>query len=505
MPNPEILCVLASLRLSFLSLGVFQNLAAIACGAYSLSHMYPRWVVAMAAGFGALMAAGRASAWQEAHQTGGDVEIHVDPDGEASVHDVVRWHVVRGPMHWIDLENLDAAAELDPAVTVSCDDGRALTAHLDRKDDHTARVTLDDPKQYMRGTFAFDVRWRVNWVKTGKIARDGTAWRLSWSSPLASDGFDTVRTTLDLPAAREVPAVIFADTGAVDDTVLSTLRREPTRDVLELIRPHVARGESVAWTLKIDPSAFGAVADPRLRPVSPSLPPEPDRVREASFLAVLGALALAFALLVGHKARAFATACAARGARARSLVPLPDGLRATLAGVGLAAGVGLQASGALTAGSALAAVALLAAASRPPPARLPARGPGRWLVLRPDEAFAPAPDTAAGHWLDASTRPGIREAWIAGVLVAALALVARRFAEQAPGSSSSMRPRWCPSLPPGALAISLRTARTPRPPGSHRSSSTCAPSRRCASPPGRGSFSGARPPTSCACSSCRAS
>jgi hypothetical protein len=390
-----------------------------------------RWVVAAAATLGALTATGRASAWQEAHQTGGDIEIHVDPDGLASLHEKVRWHVVRGPVHWIDLENVETSAVLDAAVAITADDGRAFTAHLDRRDDHALRVTVDDPRSLMRGDFTFDVGWRVDWVKSGAITRDGAAWRISWSSPLASDGLDLARTTLDLPAAREAPAVILADTGAVDESALSTLHREPARDVLEVVRAHVGRGESVAWTVRIDPGALPAVVDLRLRPVPPPPPPEPDRVREVTWVASLAALALGFGLLVAAKGRAFAAACAARGVRARSVVGLPREVRAVAAGLGLAAGVGLQGFGALTAGSLLVGLASLAAASRPPRAKVAARGPGRWLALRPDEAFAGAGDPV-GHWLDGGTQAGRRSAWVAGALLVVVAVAARRFTVEGP-------------------------------------------------------------------------
>jgi hypothetical protein len=418
--------------------------------AYSLSHMYLRRAVAMAAALGALTATGRASAWQEAHQTGGDVDIHVDPDGGASLHERVRWHVVRGPVHWVDLDNVEATAVLDPAVAITSEDGRPATAHLDRRDDHAIRVTVDDPRSMMRGDFTFDVRWRVDWVKSGAIAREGASWRISWSSPLASDGLDLVRTTLDLPAAREVPVIILGDTGAVDDSALSSLRREPSRDVLEMVRPHVGRGESVAWTVRIDPGALPGVVDPRLRPAPPPPPPEPDRVREVSWIGSLVALAIGFGILVARKGRAFASACAARGVQARSIVGLPDELRAVLAGLGLAAGVGLQSLGALTAGSSLVAIAVLAAASRPPRARLPARGPGRWLALRPDEAFASPGGPPSGHWLDTSTRPGRRGAWLAGILAILLAVAARHFSAQA---------AWLVALDASALVPLFATGR----------------------------------------------
>ncbi|MGD0529720.1 MAG: hypothetical protein ABSE49_31580, partial [Polyangiaceae bacterium] len=69
------------------------------------------------------------------------------------------------------------------------------------------------------------------------------------------------------------------------------------------------------------------------------------------------------------------------------------------------------------------ALATLAAALRGPAFRPAARGPGRWLALRPEEAFAPAPSTWAADAL-------------AVILVlaalSALAVFARRFDPAAP-------------------------------------------------------------------------
>jgi hypothetical protein len=395
--------------------------------------MYPRWAVAFAVVVGALYAPAwaRAAGWQEAHQTGDDVEIRVESDGVASIRNVLHWHVVRGPLRSIDLENVDPAAILEPNVVVTAEDGRTLSARIARRDAASAHLEVDDPARFMRGTFTFDVRWRVDWVKSRVLTRDGAAWRLSWSSPLATAGFDSARATLEMPPAPEPPQVILADNGTVDDSAISTLRREPERDVLELVRPHVARGESVAWTVRIDPRALPGVMDPHLR-LAPETraPAEPDRMRDASLAVALGALALAFGLLVAHKTRAFDAACSERGARSRSFIPLRDPARAALAGLALAAGVGLQAFDQPSAGSALVALAVLAAALRGPQGSLTARGPGRWFVLRPDDAFAPP--TGAGHWLDAGTRAGRRTACIAGAALVAIAIALRQVDAEGP-------------------------------------------------------------------------
>jgi hypothetical protein len=413
-----------------------------------LLSIHRRWALALALALCALVASRRAQAWQEAHETGDDVEIRLDPDGAASIRNILHWHVVRGPLRWIELENVDPSAILDPNVLVRSEDGRSLTAHLVRRKETSVRVEVDDPRSFMRGTFAFDVRWRVDWARSAALARDGMGLRLSWSSPLAATGFDSARATLDLPAAPAAPVAIVADTGAVDDSAIAMLQRGPARDVLELVRPHVARGESVAWTVRIDPRVLPAVVDPRLRQAAAVRAPEPDRVRDVSLVAVVSAFALAYGLLVAHKARAFATACRERGLRARALVPLPDGMRAALAGLGLAGGAWLQATDRPTIGSALVAAAVLAAALRGPRAPLSVRGPGRWLVLRPMDAFA-AP-SGHGHWLDTSSRAGRVTAWIAGGVLFGVAVALRRIDAEAP---------WLVAIDAAALVPLLITGR----------------------------------------------
>src|SRR5271165_2222657 len=189
--------------------------------------MAPRHVLAVTAAAVAMLAARRAHAWQEAHQTGDDVRVHVDPAGQADVEHRVRWHVVRGPLKSIDLVGVDAAAVIEPDVTISADDGRALTAHASRRDERTVRIAIDEPRALMKGNFNFGVRWRTDLVASHALARDGATWRLGWSAPVATDGFDAARTVFELPAAPDAPVAIVADTGAVDDSVVSSLRREP--------------------------------------------------------------------------------------------------------------------------------------------------------------------------------------------------------------------------------------------------------------------------------------
>src|SRR5258708_19750950 len=101
----------------------------------------------------------------------------------------------------------------------------------------------------MGGTFTFDVRWRLDLVASQALVRDGANWRLTWSAPVAADGFDSARTVIDLPAAPGSPQPILADTGAVDDSVVAALPPEPPRPLFDLVRPHLARDQPVPWPL----------------------------------------------------------------------------------------------------------------------------------------------------------------------------------------------------------------------------------------------------------------
>jgi hypothetical protein len=386
--------------------------------------MLVRRILAVALTATALLATRRAHAWQEAHQIGDDVRVRIDPGGMAQVEHRLRWHVLRGPLKTIELVHVEGSASVDPDVPITAEDGRALLAHAARRDDRTVRITIDEPRALMRGNFTFDVRWHVDLAASRALVRDGATWRLTWSAPVATDGFDAARSVFELPAAPDPPQPIVADTGIVDDAAVAQLTREADTDVLEVVRPHVARGEVPVWTLRIDPRALPKVVDARLRPPSEAKPPpEPDRVQEAALVAGLGAIALAFGWIVHQKSGRFAAACAARGATPRALIPLPDAARAVLAGAALATAVGLEIGGWATAGAATVVVAMLAAALRAPTVKPPARGPGRWLALRPDDAFAAAPSSWAVEALAVV---------VVSALVAAVATASRRFDAEGP-------------------------------------------------------------------------
>ncbi len=390
---------------------------------------YTRW---MAAGMlASALIASPAHAWVESHQAGDDIRVRVDASGIAHVEHTIPYRVKRGPLRSFDLTGVEKGVIAEEAALITTEDGKELGAHVTMLTDHVLRVTIEEPRQLLHGVFTFHVKYTVDLVASKELTRDGSLWKLSWSAPVATEGFDGARIVFELPPAQAEPKVVHPETGNVDESVLATLTREKDRDELVVVRPHVARGEAVSWTLRIDPKAFAGVKSPELQQAPPPAPPPPpDREREGLLAGGIVALALAFALLVRHKGRAFAAACEARGAKARALVPIDETWRGVLAGAALAAGVALEVTGRPTLGAGIIGAAMLLAALRPPTARAQVRGPGKWLALRPEEAFART--RVAGHWLDAGTTSGKVTAFVACALVVAAAIAARRLDAEAP-------------------------------------------------------------------------
>ena len=391
--------------------------------------MHVRRAIGLTVALALAFATRQAHAWQEAHQTGDDATVVVDAKGEASVTEHLRWHVVRGPLRAIDLANVAPGAVYEEDVPVASGDGRTFVAHAVRRDERTIRIVVDEPHALMRGSFSFMLHSRVDLGAAHALARDGATWRLAWSSPAALDGFENVHTTFDLPAAPEPPRPIVAETGVVDDAAVQTLNRGAERDVLDVVRPHVARGEAASWVLRVDARAFSGAGEPHAasKPPAPTAV-EPDRMREACTALLLAAVALAFGLLVAHKDRAFSLRCSKVGATARGLLPLRPTIRAAMAGSAFGAALGVELAGNPTAASAVLAMSmLLACAGRPRAARQP-RGRGQWVALAAEEAFRRT--RPAGHWLDVGSAAGRRSAVAFLALVVGAVAAVRRFDEQ---------------------------------------------------------------------------
>jgi hypothetical protein len=372
-----------------------------------------------------------ARAWVESHQAGDDVRVTVDSNGVAHVEHTIPYRVKRGPLRSFDLTGVEKGIAPETAATITAEDGSELGAHVATLTDHVLRVTVEEPRKLLRGTFTFHVKYTIDLVAAKELTRDGSLWKLAWTAPIATEGFDGARIVFELPPGQAEPKVVHPETGAIDESVLATLTRGADHDELQIVRPHVARGEAVAWTLRLDPKAFGQVQAPELKEAPPPPPPQPpDETRDAALAGAIAAIAIAFALLVRTKGRAFAAECAARGAKARALLPVGDSWRAATAGALFAGGVALEVTGRPTIGAVLVGGALLAASLRSPDARIAARGPGKWLALRPEEAFVMP--RAATHWLDVGGAAGKVALFVACAIVAALAFAVRRFGAEAP-------------------------------------------------------------------------
>jgi hypothetical protein len=345
----------------------------------------------------------RVAKWTEWHVTGDDVRLTLDQAGTARIEHAVRYRVVMGPLHQIDLTGIEPNARLTPEATVVSEDGRELGAHVEPKGDGGAlRVLVDEPKGLKRGAYTFKIRYDADLVAAKELARDGAMWRLAWRSPALTEGYDAAHVFVDVPAAATEPRAI--KTGPLpsgqlpldgeeggEDGVIASLRRSGGRDELELLRPHVARGESPLWSVRLDPKAFPEVHAPELRAPAPAPAAPPNRLGLAATAVGLFGIALALGIAIRAKLRAFAEACARADAEPRALVPLSPALSGVIGGVVGAAGVALELEGWPTAGAALLAVTMLFGVSRVPSPREAPHGPGRWLALRPAEAFPRAP------------------------------------------------------------------------------------------------------------------
>jgi hypothetical protein len=124
------------------------------------------------------------------------------------------------------------------------------------------------------------------------------------------------------------------------------------------------------------------------------------------------------------KANAFARASALCEAKPHALVPLPTAVRVPLAGaaLGIALYTGGELGEPLAAGLAL-VVGLFAGALGVPRRERRPRGPGRWLPISEEDAFAVRTRVLPGAWLDSGTLRGFGVlAGLVGLVVLAAAL-----------------------------------------------------------------------------------
>lgn len=402
---------------------------------YVLSrHLAPLWSLAL------LFAAFPAKAWVETRVTAHSAVVDVERNGTATVVQELGVRLRGGPLSELPVVGVDSDAEPLPDATVICtDDAKFGTVPLtvERQPDGSLKLTVQRERGLRTGSYVFRFSYRTELLKRELIRRSGSHVELRWVGPRFDDGLDSARVTFRIPEASVAPALPGpgSSSGTVNElddlggVFVGNLRRAPGKDELEIVRPHVARGEPALWRVWLADSALDAFAagqapKPAATLVSHELGESP-RERLSWLLGALGA-GLAFGLLLLAKWSGFSAAAGVRRARARSLVPLQVGLRATLGGLlmGLAVIAGGRWDeptwmGALLLG-AMACAVLYATPERAAP-----RGPGQWLPLSDADAFAAGAARLPGRYLDATTVPG-------GLLLLLLlsALLALHFVER---------------------------------------------------------------------------
>lgn len=360
-----------------------------------------------------------ARAWIETTVLSDDVRLYVERSGGAVVEHQLMMRVRGSPMRSFALGGVDADAQPEgEAVALPQRDG--ASAHVEERvpltvvmgPDGSLRLQVDDSKGLPRGTYLLKFRYRTDLVKAGALEKDGTMVKLRWLGARLPNGLDSAKTVVVLPPAPTEPAAgdRDADLGLSSTSAfLTTTKRFPDRDEIELVRPHVAKAEQVAWAVRMDPRSLSGVNDPRIRPppstaVKAILRTE-SRERQV-FLAVAAGVAILITALTAIKGRQVELAAQATGLTPRPFFKAPVHVRAFFAGPTVALGVGLQ----LLAeppviGTVLLVGAMLLMAHRTPLPRPASRGPGRWLPLSEEEAFQPAP-RLRDAWMDVSTRGG---------------------------------------------------------------------------------------------------
>src|SRR5882724_2855507 len=237
------------------------------------------WLAALGLG----LAASPASAgWVETHVTADDVRIEIDRGGSASIDHAITMQVKGGPLRSFDLALADADVTPFEGTVISAQTegllGLPVPLVITPRPDGALRVNIESTKGLSHGAFLFHVRYKKNLLAHDDIRRDGAMMRVGWTGPSWQEGLDNAKCTFVLPAAPTeprppgvAPSGDLFDDGSDDEVRVfnSDVRRYTDRDEIELIRAHVARGEAVHWSVRIDPRALGDVNDPRLRPPPP--------------------------------------------------------------------------------------------------------------------------------------------------------------------------------------------------------------------------------------------
>lgn len=328
--------------------------------------------------------------WREARVESDDLRIQLESDGRGTLEHRTRLRIGSAKLRTFDLGPApDGELELGPASLVAEDGAPAPPVHVavaTRGAQRIVRLFLDGKVGARRGTYLLSYAYPVDLSRDIRV--DGALARITYRAAPLDVGRDAVKVVFDLPAAATEPRANVDAASGEGATVLSAVRRIGGRDELELVRPHVAQGERVEWSARVDPKAFASVAavaapaPATARPSAPAASPVAGRVRAASLIALAGAL---FALATRRRRDRDA---APRDRRSRPLVAVPGAVAVLAFGLAGMLGVAQLLFGARSGGVALIALAMVLAidvGARPAPAP---RAPGCWRAVRVRDLLA---------------------------------------------------------------------------------------------------------------------
>ncbi len=388
-----------------------------------------------------LFAAIPARAWVETRVTAHSAVVDVERNGSATVSQELGVRLRGGPLSELSIAGVDGDAVPLPDASLICtDDPKFGTVPLSvtREPDGSLKLVVERERGLKTGSYVFRFSYRTQLAQRELIRQRGSHVELRWVGPRFDDGLDSARVIFRIPEASVAPMLPTpGSSGAAVNELdelggvfIGNLRRAPGKDELEVVRPHVARGEPALWRVWVDDAAFeGFASAAPLRTGATLISRELGETPRERLGWLLGALAsgLAFGALLFAKWRGFRAAAELRQAEARALVPLAPGLRAALGGVllGMAVIAGGRWDeptlvGALVLG-AMACAALYAKAGRPAP-----RGPGQWFPLSESDAFARREQKLPGRFLDGTDWRGTLVLGALGSVLVVLHFLERR-------------------------------------------------------------------------------
>jgi hypothetical protein len=206
-----------------------------------------------------------ARAWVEWHAQNEDVRIDMTAADATKVTHVLRYRVVMGPLKFIDVAGIRKDARLTAEATVLAEDGRTFTAHAEplpeRPGDggtRVIRITVDPDaipskahsklQGLKRGTYSFTFHYELDTLSL--LSREGGFAHVGFTGAEAAEGYDNAKLTFIVPSGGTEP------TPSGVSTELLNVKRGAGSDEVEIIRPHVTKGETPVWGFRVDPKTF---------------------------------------------------------------------------------------------------------------------------------------------------------------------------------------------------------------------------------------------------------